>query len=188
MTKMTQSIRPDMDHGGWRSYRLPHSRTVLEAALREAEIMENARYPHHACFPACKQGISTKLRQPAFISAMILALLGASGDARAEGLAGSWNGAGWVLFAGGSQERAHCRARYRATSASSYVLNATCATASGSITQDASLRRVGTNNYTGGFYNSEYNVSGTIHVTVRGNSQSVSIDSDSGSASISLSR
>jgi hypothetical protein len=147
-----------------------------------------SRYPYSACFPARKRGISTKLRQFAFVAAVISAFLGTPGASRADTLAGSWSGGGWVSFAGGSRERARCRARYSARSASSYALNATCATASGSVTQDASLRRVGANSYAGRFYNSEYNVSGTIHVTVRGDRQSVTIDSDSGSASLSLSR
>jgi hypothetical protein len=111
-----------------------------------------------------------------------------TGGARAVSLAGSWSGGGWVSFATGTRERARCRARYSPRSASSYALSATCATASGSVTQDASLRRVGANSYAGSFYNSQYDISGRIQVTVRGDGQSVTISSGSGSASLSLSR
>jgi hypothetical protein len=50
------------------------------------------------------------------------------------------------------------------------------------------LRSVGGNSYLGSFYNSEYGISGSIHVVVRGNTQSVQLTSDAGSASLQLSR
>jgi hypothetical protein len=50
------------------------------------------------------------------------------------------------------------------------------------------VRQVGDNSYQGSFFNSEYNVSGTIRVVVRGNSQSVHLSSGAGSASLRLSR
>jgi hypothetical protein len=50
------------------------------------------------------------------------------------------------------------------------------------------LHRVGGNSYQGTFYNSEYNISGTIYVVVRGNKQSVQLSSGAGSASLQLSR
>jgi hypothetical protein len=50
------------------------------------------------------------------------------------------------------------------------------------------LRNVGGNSYQGSFYTSEYNISGTIYVVVRGNKQSVQLSSSAGSASLQLSR
>jgi hypothetical protein len=50
------------------------------------------------------------------------------------------------------------------------------------------VRRVGGNTYQGQFHNSEYNVSGTISVTVGGNRQSVRLSGDGGSASFELRR
>jgi hypothetical protein len=50
------------------------------------------------------------------------------------------------------------------------------------------VRIAGANRYQGSFYNSEYNISGTIYVVVRGNRQSVQLTSDAGSASLQLSR
>jgi hypothetical protein len=52
----------------------------------------------------------------------------------------------------------------------------------------ATVRRVGVNRYSGSFYNSEYAISGVIHVIVRGASQTVRLISDSGSAVFNLSR
>ena len=85
-------------------------------------------------------------------------------------------------------ERARCRAHYRRAGANSYTVNATCATASGRADQTATLRRVGENRYSGSFYNSEYSISGVIHVVVRGASQTVRLFSDNGSAIFNLSR
>jgi len=50
------------------------------------------------------------------------------------------------------------------------------------------VRQVGGNSYQGSFFNSDYNVSGTIRVVVHGNSQSVKLTSAAGSASLQLSR
>ena len=82
-------------------------------------------------------------------------------------LAGSWSGGGWVSFASGNKERARCHAHYNRAGSSSYELNASCATASGKASQTATVHQTGPNRYSGSFHNSEYNVSGTIHVVVR---------------------
>ena len=47
---------------------------------------------------------------------------------------------------------------------------------------------MGGNTYQGQFRNSEYNVSGTIFVTVSGNRQSVRLTGDAGSAAFELRR
>lgn len=103
-------------------------------------------------------------------------------------LAGSWTGGGWVSFASGNKERARCHAHYSRAGGSSYELNATCATASGKASQTAHVHQTGANSFGGSFHNAEYNVSGTIHIVVHGNSQSVSLHGDNASASLSLSR
>jgi hypothetical protein len=120
----------------------------------------------------------------------LLAVLGFPDRAPAQSaeLEGSWRGGGSVAFANGQRERAQCRAQYRRASATSYNLTATCATASGRATQTATVRRVGGNSYRGRFYNSEYDVSGTISVTVAGNRQSVRLTGGAGSASFELRR
>src|SRR5262245_5631436 len=91
-----------------------------------------------------------------------------AGKTNAAGLEGSWSGGGTVSFASGAREQARCRARYSRAGNNSYTVNATCATASGRATQTATVRRVGENRYSGSFYNSEYSISGVIHIVVRG--------------------
>jgi hypothetical protein len=108
--------------------------------------------------------------------------------AQSAGLEGSWRGGGSVAFAAGQKERAQCRAQYRRAPGNAYTVTATCATPSGSATQTATLRQVGGNTYQGQFHNTEYDVSGTIVVTVSGNRQSVRLTGDAGSAAIELRR
>ena len=124
----------------------------------------------------------------AIATALSLSLL-ATPEARSESatLAGTWIGGGVVAYATGGRERARCQASYSGGS-SAISVNATCATPSGSISQFARLRKTGTNSYAGTFFNAQYNTSGSIHVVVHGNTQTVSISSGSGSASLSLKR
>jgi hypothetical protein len=103
-------------------------------------------------------------------------------------LEGSWSGGGTVTFATGGREGARCRARYSRAGKNTYSVYATCATPSGRAEQTASVRQVGENRYSGSFYNSEYGISGVMHVVVRGTNQTVRLISDSASAVINLSR
>jgi len=108
-------------------------------------------------------------------------------EARGEGgsIAGSWSGGGTVYYASGQRERARCHATYSG-GGSTVMMSGTCATPSGSASQSARLRKVGANSYSGSFFNSQFNASGSIHVTVHGNTQSVSLHSGAGSASLTL--
>ena len=129
-------------------------------------------------------------RRAFLVAAPILAalMLSPAASAQAPSLDGAWSGGGQVRFASGNSESARCRAQYSRMSANAYTLRATCATASGRASQTATLRHVGGNRYEGSFYNSEYDVRGTIHVAVGGNRQTVRLSSESGSASFELRR
>jgi hypothetical protein len=112
----------------------------------------------------------------------------AVGKGRGEqgSLAGSWSGGGWVSFSSGNKEKASCRASYRRNGGDSYTLQATCATSSGKASQTATIYKVSDSRYRGSFYNTDYNVRGTIRVVVSGSSQSVSLAGEGASASLSL--
>jgi len=115
--------------------------------------------------------------------------LGASEFAFGEpaSLDGSWSGGGTVTFPSGAVEKASCRATYR-RSGNGYSMNGVCATPSGRAAQTASLRRVSANKFAGSFHNAEYDISGSISVTVNGNTQSVYLNGNGASASIHLRR
>ena len=59
-------------------------------------------------------------------------------------------------------------------------MNASCATPSGRVDQTATVNRVGDNEYAGSFHNNQYNVSGSVHIKLRGNSQSVHLSGNGG--------
>ena len=108
--------------------------------------------------------------------------------ASATELAGTWSGGGSVSFLRGSNEKARCRATYVKKSPVAYGVTATCATPSGRVTQTARLKKAGPNSYSGSFYNADYDTSGTFYVSVRGNSQNVSVNATKGSARMTLRR
>ena len=58
----------------------------------------------------------------------------------------------------------------------------------GSAAQSAQLQRVSANSFTGRFNNAEYDISGTINITVRGNKLNASLSAKGGSASFAMSR
>ena len=120
--------------------------------------------------------------------ALTASCFGLAAPASAVELDGAWNGGGSIVFGSGSKENARCRVQYSRRSSNSYDANAVCATASAKVSQTAVLRKVGENTYSGTFHNSEYNLSGTISVIVRGNAQSVQLSSSSASASLRLSK
>ena len=130
------------------------------------------------------------VRRLAFLPVTALIVTGALAKSEADpvSLAGSWSGGGWVSFASGNKEKARCHANYSRQSETSYTMSATCATASGKASQTATLHKVGANSFSGGFQNSEYNISGNIYVVVHGNSQSVRLSGGGAAASLSLSR
>lgn len=123
----------------------------------------------------------------ALLSVFALAMLSASAPVHADSLSGSWSGSGSVHY-GQTTERARCRARYSHTGGTTYAMRASCATPSGRVDQSATLSRVGNNRYAGSFHNSQYNVSGSISVVVRGGSQSVRLSGSSGYGSFKLHR
>lgn len=121
------------------------------------------------------------------LGAILLAAAFLAPQARSEGapLSGSWSGGGTVLYSDGHREHARCRAHF-SQSGPDVSVEALCATPSGRVEQSARLRRVGANSYSGRFFNPQYNITGSIHITVHGNTQSVSLRSGSGSASLTL--
>jgi hypothetical protein len=108
--------------------------------------------------------------------------------AQATTLEGAWSGGGNVSFSSGKTERARCRASFSKRGANGYSMSAVCASASGRASQTAQLTRSGANRYTGNFQNPEYGISGSISVSVNGNSLNASLSGGGGSASFNLNR
>ena len=130
----------------------------------------------------------TKAAGALAMATLLVSGFAATGQAQAPNLEGSWSGGGSVSFSSGAKEQARCRANYRRRTSSSYTLRAVCATPSARAEQTATVRQVGSNRFEGSFYNSEYNISGTIYIVVRGAIQNVRLTSEAGWAHFRLSR
>jgi hypothetical protein len=130
------------------------------------------------------------VRRLAFLPITALAITGAVAKTTPDSgsLAGSWSGGGWVSFSNGNKERARCHASYSRAGGDAYSLSATCATSAGKASQTATVYKVSDGRYRGSFFNSDFNVHGTIRVAVHGNTQDVSLSGDGASAGLSLSR
>jgi hypothetical protein len=106
--------------------------------------------------------------------------------AYSEPLRGTWSGSGTVEPAGGQREMVRCRVSYSPQGSKVVAVSATCTSASTTIRQTGQLSMVTPNRYVGDFYNSEYDISGRIRVSVSGSSQTVTFSSPRGKGSLSL--
>jgi len=119
----------------------------------------------------------------------IAAIAALPGVTRADpdSLSGSWSGSGSVTFASsGAREKAKCRAEFSPSSASSYRVYGTCATQSGKVTQNSEVFKTTANRYRGNFHNPEFDISGTIAITVHGRSLTATLTSSSGTGVLVL--
>lgn len=111
-----------------------------------------------------------------------------AGAASSEPLQGTWSGRGYVKPTEGQREMVSCRVSYSPQGSKVVAVSATCASASTTIHQTGQLSMVTPNRYVGDFYNSEYDISGRIGVSVSGSSQTVTFSGARGSGSLSLSK
>ena len=122
-----------------------------------------------------------------FILAGSLFSAGAA-NAQSSGLAGYWRGSGHISPSEGARERVRCRVWITRESQRSYRVVARCASQGANIDQSGRVVQTGSNRFAGEFYNSDYNIRGRIHISLRGNRQYVSMRSESGSGSLELFR
>lgn len=108
--------------------------------------------------------------------------------ASAAPLQGAWSGGGTIVLKGGARERVRCRVSYSKGSGRAYSFNATCSSTAGAFSQSGTVIRKGSNSYSGRAYNSNYDVTGRVNISVRGKKQTVTLRSPKGSGSLSLRR
>lgn len=106
--------------------------------------------------------------------------------AQSANLKGSWSGNGRVVLPSGDVERARCRANIKQETPRSFSMSAICATPSARIAQTATLRQVSGGEFAGQFYNREYDISGSIRVTLRGDRLSAFLSGGGGSGTFEL--
>lgn len=119
-----------------------------------------------------------------------ITLLAVSGPAAAQpvSLEGNWTGGGYAEAISGHRERVSCRVRYTRESADVFGVHAVCASQSVKLVQTGTVSRAGANRYVGEFYNAEFDVAGRVRVVVSGTSQTVTLSSDRGAGTLSLSK
>jgi hypothetical protein len=108
--------------------------------------------------------------------------------AYSEPLQGTWSGSGTVEATGGQHEKVRCRVSYSPQGSKVVAVSATCASASTTIRQTGQLSIVTPNRYVGDFYNSEYDISGRIRVSVSCSTQTGTFSSPRGKGSRRLRR
>lgn len=132
--------------------------------------------------------------RPALIAIAVAVAVALSDGAAAPALAqasrldGNWSGSGRMVLSSGNAERVRCRATFRRQASRTFGMTAICATPSTRISQVARVQQVSQGRYEGRFYNREYDVSGTIRVTLRGSRLTASLSGGGASAYLSLSR
>lgn len=109
-------------------------------------------------------------------------------SAHAVSLEGSWSGGGYVAPKSGKRERIRCRVSFSRQSAKVFGVSATCASPSTTIRQTGQILMVNPSRYVGDFYNSQYDISGRVRVTVQGSRLNVTFSSANGGGAMSLSR
>lgn len=130
------------------------------------------------------------MRRIAYVLAVpfALGLLGTpSAPAQADAIVGNWSGSGTVRHDGGT-DAVRCRVSYNKGTGRTYEVYANCAHPNGTFKQSGRVVDRGGNRYTGRVYSDQYQVTGSVTVSVRGNSQSISVNSPRGSAKLTLRR
>jgi hypothetical protein len=128
------------------------------------------------------------MRSQPLIVAVILAFGSVSLpiSASAASLAGTWRGNGYVAPKSAAREKVRCRVTYRKQSAKVFSVRAVCASKSATVRQTGTVLMVNRNRYIGDFYNSQFDVSGRVRVTLHGASQTVTFSGGSGHGRLTL--
>lgn len=133
-----------------------------------------------------KEHHMNRLAKP--LAVAVILMTGGATAALSDPLQGSWSGSGYIKPTDGKRENVKCRVSYSPQGASVVAVSATCASASATIRQSGQLSMVSPSRYIGDFYNSEFDISGTIRVSVKGGSQTVSFSSSKANGNLNLTK
>ena len=123
-----------------------------------------------------------------FVCLLILAFgtITSANSAEAASLPGAWRGGGVVKLNSGAVEKIRCRVSYEKSLGKTFVFHANCSTTAGMISQRGRVVQLSGSRYRGRLYNSDYNVTATVKVTVSGRRQIVTATSSEGSIRLTL--
>ncbi len=123
-------------------------------------------------------------------ASIMVSWLTTTSPAPAASIIGSWSGSGTVRLTSGQVVPVSCRVRYeRGNSVSkTFVLNAKCAAAEGTIVLYGRVSKRADSSFRGSLYGEQSKVSGKITISVDGNDQSVHMTGSRGTGSVNLRR
>jgi hypothetical protein len=127
------------------------------------------------------------MRHIVILSAIALSAVLTPARAAPATLEGAWSGSGIVSYRNGADPLS-CRVRYARSAGKSFTVSAMCASDTGRYELSGSVASAGGNRYTGTVHSTQQNQSGTVSLSLHGNSQSVTVTSRRGSARLTLSR
>jgi hypothetical protein len=119
----------------------------------------------------------------AFVAYMILATASAAAPA---GLEGSWSGSGIAKYQGRT-DRLVCRVSFARYGAKSFKVASRCTSGGAQYQQSGTVSGTG-GRYSGHVFNQQYNERGRVAISQRGSRLSVTVTSERGTATLSLSR
>jgi|SRR6516164_559545 hypothetical protein len=119
------------------------------------------------------------------LSAMLAFVALSTAHAGTASIEGSWSGSGTVSRRG-NVDHVRCHVRYTKSSENSYAVSSACTTETGRYDISGHVTNTGGNRYQGTVTSG--NETGRVVMVYRGNQQSVTVASPSGSAQLTLSR
>jgi hypothetical protein len=102
------------------------------------------------------------------------------------GLEGSWSGSGIAKYQGRT-DRLFCRVSFARYGSKSFKVSSSCTSGSAQYQQAGTVSGSG-GRYSGHIFNQQYNERGTLALSQRGSRLSVTVTSERGTATLSLSR
>ncbi len=112
---------------------------------------------------------------------------GSAAIAAPAGLDGSWSGSGIAKYQGRT-DRLVCRVNFARYGDKSYKVSSNCSSGNTQYEQSGVVSTSGGSRYSGNIINPQFNERGRVAISQRGSSLSVTVTSERGTATLSLSR
>lgn len=122
-----------------------------------------------------------------FVSAFFVGASFGLPVAAAAGLEGSWSGSGIAKYQGRT-DRLVCRVSFARYGTQSFKVSSSCSTGGAQYQQSGTVSSSGGNRYSGHVLNPQFNERGKVAIAQSGSRLSVTVTSERGTATLTLSR
>jgi hypothetical protein len=103
------------------------------------------------------------------------------------GIEGSWSGSGIAKY-GNRTDRVVCRVSFSRYGAQSFKVSSNCTSGNTQYQQSGTVANSGGSAYSGHVFNPQFNERGKVAISQRGSQLAVTVTSDKGTATLTLSR